>query len=764
VLAQGLEGLGYYLISAIVGLVMLGMAANEWLRLGGEKFRRITLAAFVIFGGRLVGLVVLLLGLRRALAYQEWVLETLVLAAVLWAFQLRDLVGRRWSSRFLIATSAAVGSMLLLGLLLGSDTYSSVPFGPWLVTLLLSLFAVGQWFRHRQRFSLWLGSAFMMSTVSAIGGLVGVEPVAMLGHLAMLVLVALETYVAVLAGAKGLRGQFQASSRQAWQHTQEIAFLLAVSRTLSDSLELQVVLERISEAVARAINADWAYVLMPLKEDDEQLVVVARYGWWGRRWTQDSHPTRRIVVKAGQLSLIRHAILRQHSVLANAPEDYEQFECLHDQFARPQSGPALIQPITRQDRTVGILLLGRVDLSPRERGPTYRQFTEADAQLCQDLMAHIATAIHNARQYQAVVERAKRAAELRRLQENETLRLYSFIDSISDGVIVVTETGNVVLANAAAERVLNVPRQHLLGRIIAPLHAALSRDEGGEPGEQVLFEWDDKQLMGRLAPVREADGTRLGTVVAFRDVTAERRAEQARVEYHNAFSSDLEELLSSIRADSHLLVETMSGSATPLQEQLLELVGANIAQMATLVSNLRMVAALEQDAIQIDSQPVDLSSVIACVVEALRSEVEAGDLVLAVNLPAELPPAWGDPRHLRQIVLNLLDHAVRRTPEGGRIDVWATETFVEQQDGYPEDVLVVSIRDPGAFIPPAQQAHLFDLGYPVDGGSAVSSASVRVGLVVSKGLVAALGGQISIASVPDEGNTLSFSIPTAEAG
>jgi two-component system phosphate regulon sensor histidine kinase PhoR len=208
----------------------------------------------------------------------------------------------------------------------------------------------------------------------------------------------------------------------------------------------------------------------------------------------------------------------------------------------------------------------------------------------------------------------------------------------------------------------------------------------------------------------------------------------------------------------------MSGSATKLQQQLLELVGTNIAQMATLASNFRTVAALERDAIQVDSQPVDLSGVIDGAVEALRSEVEASDLVLSVNLPARLPPAWGDPRHLRQIVLNLLHHAVRRTPGGGRIDVWATETSVEQQDGYPEDVLVVSIRDPGALIPPAQQAHLFDLGYPVDGGGAVGSASVRVGLVVSKALVAAQGGQISITSVPEQGNTFSFSIPTAEAG
>ena len=270
--------------------------------------------------------------------------------------------------------------------------------------------------------------------------------------------------------------------------------------------------------------------------------------------------------------------------------------------------------------------------------------------------------------------------------------------------------------------------------------------------------------MGRLAPVRQADKTLLGDVVIFRDVTAERRAERAKAEYHDAFSDDFEALLASVRADSQLLAETMSGSATPLQEQLLELVGANIVQMATLVCNFRTIAALDRDELQIDLQPVDISEVIDGAVEALRSEVDASDLVLAVNLPAELPLAWGDPKYLRQIVLNLLDHAVRRTPEGGRIDVWATEASVEQQGGRPEDVLVVSIRDPGAFMPPAQQARLLDLGYPVDGGGAIGSASVRVGLVVSKGLLAAQGGQISIASVPDEGNTFSFSIPTAEAG
>ena len=74
----------------------------------------------------------------------------------------------------------------------------------------------------------------------------------------------------------------------------------------------------------------------------------------------------------------------------------------------------------------------------------------------------------------------------------------------------------------------------------------------------------------------------------------------------------------------------------------------------------------------------------------------------------------------------------------------------------------MSIRDPDMFIPPGEQDHVFEFLHPVDGGRAAGSASARVGLAVSKGLVAAHGGQISVASEPGEGSTFSFSIPTAE--
>lgn len=469
-----------------------------------------------------------------------------------------------------------------------------------------------------------------------------------------------------------------------------------------------------------------------------------------------------MAIEVDELSLIRHAILRRCSVLANTPEDYEQFECLHDRFARPQSGPALIQPVTRQNRTLGVLLLGRVDLAPRKHGPTGREFTEADAQLCQDLMAHIATAIHNARLHQSAVERAEQAAELLRQQESETSRLRAILDSIPAGVLVVTATGNVLLANVAAERILNVPRQHLLGRIIAPLQARMQRGELGQADDRAPFAWDDKLLMSQVVSVRQHDGTLQGAVVVFRDVTAEQHAERARAEYVEAFAGALEDLLGSIQTDTDLLAENLAESPSALQGQLLERGRNHLLQMSTLLRNFALLSSMEEDAIQIEARSVDMTGIIDKAVELVRPKVEIDDLEIAVSPSSELRPVWGDPELLRQIVVNLLDHAVHRTPAGGRIDVWAEETSFESQDGASKEAMAVGIRDPGKAIPPAQQAHLFEPFHPLGNADAAASVNIRVGLAVSEGIVRAHGGHISVASAPGEGTTLSFSVPVVD--
>ena len=195
----------------------------------------------------------------------------------------------------------------------------------------------------------------------------------------------------------------------------------------------------------------------------------------------------------------------------------------------------------------------------------------------------------------------------------------------------------------------------------------------------------------------------------------------------------------------------------------MEAVGTNLVQTGTLVREFQALSALEHGTIQVEAQPVDLGEIIDEVVAGLHCEVEAGNLEIVVDLPDDLRLAWGDPRHLRQIVFHLLHHAVRRTPEGGTIDVWATEASLQQGDGDAEDILMVSIRDHGAIIPPGQQEHIFDLCQPGQVERETGFDISHVGLVISKGLVTAQGGQLSVSSRPDEGSTFSFSIPAAEA-
>jgi PAS domain-containing protein len=302
-----------------------------------------------------------------------------------------------------------------------------------------------------------------------------------------------------------------------------------------------------------------------------------------------------VVIDSGELSLIRHAILRRRAVLVNEPGDYEQFECLHEAFARPQNGPALIQPITRQERTLGVVLLGRVDLSPQQAGRTNRHFTDADAELCQAMMVHIAAAIHNAQLYEASVEQSEQAAEQLRQRESENLRLHSILDSISDGVVLVTDTGEVALVNAAAERILNVPRQYLLGRIITSLYTELLGDGESQPGDEVAFEWDGRLLEGCLTPLRQADGTPLGDVITFRDRASKEHAGRTGAEHDATVLRELQDLLSSVQADTLLLAESAGEDVSASQQDQLDLVAAKVELMLAMLESSRAVSDLEHD-------------------------------------------------------------------------------------------------------------------------------------------------------------------------
>jgi two-component system phosphate regulon sensor histidine kinase PhoR len=285
---------------------------------------------------------------------------------------------------------------------------------------------------------------------------------------------------------------------------------------------------------------------------------------------------------------------------------------------------------------------------------------------------------------------------------------------------------------------------------------------GKQGTDQVLFAWDDKEMMGSLAPARMLDGTMLGYVIVFRDVTSKQQADQDKVEFLANASQELCDLASAIQWDVESLADEMGDDLSSEQRSHLESASSGSGRMAGLADKLALLAQMEQGRVAIESQRVDMRKVIEASVRAVRPEAEANQLDLMMNLPPTLSLAWGDPLRLRQIVDHLLGNAVRQAPQKGRILVWATEAQLEGNGDAPQGFLVVSVRDTCEGMPRGDREGVTTGQQGLDPQQPREAVAPRMDLAVTKGLVEAHGGRIWVESRPGEGSIFSFTVPAAQ--
>jgi signal transduction histidine kinase len=304
----------------------------------------------------------------------------------------------------------------------------------------------------------------------------------------------------------------------------------------------------------------------------------------------------------------------------------------------------------------------------------------------------------------------------------------------------------------------------LFGQTIKRLYAELLRARGRGKGEQAVFEWDAKVVRGSLAPVKMPDGTLLGYVAVFRDVTRERQAEQSKSQFVATVSHELRTPMTSIKGYIELIAAGAVGAVSLQQRRFLEVVHNNTERMIGLVNNLITVSEMERGLVEIEPRPVDMKGVIEEAVQAVHSKAEERRLAVNLNLPADLCPVRGDPQRLRQIVDNLLDNALRYTPASGRIDVWAAEARLADDGGSPQHYVIVNVRDSGVGIAPEDQPRVFEKFYRAENSLSVEAGGTGMGLAIVKTLVEAHGGRIWLDSQPGEGSTFSFIVPTVRPG
>ena len=234
-------------------------------------------------------------------------------------------------------------------------------------------------------------------------------------------------------------------------------------------------------------------------------------------------------------------------------------------------------------------------------------------------------------------------------------------------------------------------------------------------------------------------------------------------------SHELRTPLTSIIGYSEMLASGMGGELNPTQREFIDTVRNKGEQLLELILTLLDVAKLEQDKLRLTLASVDASELAIDVVHTVSPAAAKKQILLEHRIEARMPRIHADKARLRQVLLNLLDNAIKFTPKGGSVTLEVCVADFQRivDDGSagavllsaPERGLQFLVRDTGIGIPGAEHERIFDAFYQVDGSSTREHGGTGLGLSIVKRLVEAHGGIVELDSTPGRGTEFRVRLP-----
>jgi PAS domain S-box-containing protein len=345
-------------------------------------------------------------------------------------------------------------------------------------------------------------------------------------------------------------------------------------------------------------------------------------------------------------------------------------------------------------------------------------------------------------------------AELYQRVAVERERSYAILANIADGIVAVDREGKVVLWNRAAEQITGVPSAAALGRTpLEVLQRELASDDEGAPGERLVSVQrggEEAWLSLTEAVMRDPVGAVSGRIFAFRDVSAERIVEQMKSDFVSTVSHELRAPLTSIYGFAETLLRRDVLFGEPERQTFLGYIASEAQRLTSIVDTLLGVARLEAGDLQVELVPTDLRTVVTEVVTSVRQTSDVNGHKFVLHLPDEPLAASADREKLGQILTNLLDNAVKFSPDGATVTVEA-----HRRSSHVE----VRIVDEGQGIPEAERERIFTKFHRAESSRGTGGAGL--GLFIARGLVTAMGGRIWVDSVEGGGSSFAFELPLA---
>lgn len=346
-----------------------------------------------------------------------------------------------------------------------------------------------------------------------------------------------------------------------------------------------------------------------------------------------------------------------------------------------------------------------------------------------------------------------------RLVSQEKEQLDAILTSMSDGVIAVDQVGRVVRTNRAAREMLGLTGTDPTGRSLletmrhhevdAAVKAVLA---DGKRREKEIKLHPTAPTVYRLSivPIVGERGRRNGAVLVLQDVTHVRQLEKMRSDFVASVSHELRTPLTSIKGFAETLLEGAAQNEE-LRQKFLGIIIAEANRLHRLIDDLLTLSYVENRQIELKQGVADLRQVVAKVTELLAPLAQAKGVALLAELPEGLPLLNIHEDYLGQIILNLLDNAIKYTPGGGRVTINAN---------FSEKDVEVTVTDTGIGIPAEALPRLFERFYRVDKARFRELGGTGLGLAIVKHLLERHGGKISVSSVLGKGTSFTFTLPS----
>jgi PAS domain S-box-containing protein len=264
--------------------------------------------------------------------------------------------------------------------------------------------------------------------------------------------------------------------------------------------------------------------------------------------------------------------------------------------------------------------------------------------------------------------------------------------------------------------------------------------------------------------VLDAQGNVTRMIGVNADVSERKAAEEAlersgkdRMRFKDDFlsnvSHELRSPLTAIKQFTSILFSGIAGELSPVQREYQQIVLKNVQQLQSMIDDLLEVTRLESGKLTVDLESVSIHDAIGDALDTLQGASRAKGVKISWDVSPDLPTAYADRTRLRQMLIILLDNAIKFTAKGGKAQVSAKLS--------PSDpkYLLLEVSDNGCGIPPDRVERLFDRLYQVAATTTTSRKGLGLGLYICKELAALQGGEIWVEQKEQRGSTFSFTIP-----